>query len=178
MYRKEIRLSWDKGVKEVKIIDQISEIPNAYTYHTHCKSPIPLISERDFAEKRVEIVEDKHCVIFGFSLPDGLYDEVKKVIRCTNYFNIQEIEERNDYWLLTTYSQSDLKMPIPESFLSFTLPMKFNSWYEDYIKFFTKALKAQEKERKEQEKQAEKERKEAEKRAEKERKEAEKKNKK
>jgi len=168
MYRKDIRISWDKGLKDLNLIKQKSTSPNAYIYHTWCKSPIVLISERDFVEKRVEFLEEKYAVIIGLSVPENYYPEVKKVIRCNNYINIQEIEEKTDYWLFTTYSQTDLKMPIPDSFLNFTLPMKFNSWYEDYLKFFNKKYKDIEKEMEKLMKQKEKERKKKEKEKEKE----------
>lgn len=131
-------MGWDKGLKLVKKLEQVSSSPNAYVYQTWCKSVMGIISEREFLEKRTEIIEDNCAYLFGFAAPHDYIPEQKKVIRCVNYLNVQTIEEKNDYWLFTTYSQSDLKMPIPESFLNFTLPMKFNGWFEEYTKFISK----------------------------------------
>lgn len=128
-------------MKLVKRLEKLSDEPSAYIYHTWCKSPLILISERDFIEKRIEIVEDSFAYLFSFSVPKDLLPETKKVIRCTNYINIQIIEEKSDYWLFTNFSQSDLQMPIPENFLNFTLPGKFNSWYEEYVKYFKSQVK-------------------------------------
>lgn len=122
-------------MKEFERIETINNNPNTFLFHVWCKSPIVLISERDFLEKRFQIVEDNFAYLFSFQAPNEFLPENKKVIRCINYFNIQLIEERKDYWLLTNLGQSDLKMPIPESFLNFTLAPKFNSWYESYVKF-------------------------------------------
>ena len=137
MFNPIIRSSWDKSLKKVAKLEETSH-SFAYIYHTYFKSPIVLISEREFIEKRVEIIEPKYAILFGFSVPNNVVAENKKVIRCTNFYNCHIIEERNDYWLMTTITQSDLKMPIPENFLNFTLPMKFNGWYNEYMKFFKK----------------------------------------
>jgi len=141
-YNSKLRTEWDKGVKQVKLLETISESnPKAYIYHTWCKSPLILISEREFIEKRVEIVEDKYAILFASALPLDSFPENKKVIRCLNYINVQLVEEKQDYFLLTNYSQTDLKMPIPESFLNFTLPSKFNSWYSEFTKYLAKPKK-------------------------------------
>jgi len=144
MYDKNTRIGWDKALKEYSV-EKVLDSPISLICHLWFKSPLILVSERDFYEKRVEFLEDDYCVSIGFAANDSQKEEIKKVVRCLNYINIQEIIDLGEYWEFVSYGQSDLKMPIPESFLNFTLPMKFNDWYESYVKFINKDYKEIEK---------------------------------
>ena len=79
--------------------------------------------------------------MFSTSIPENASSLNKKAVRCINFINIQIIEEKDDHFLFTNYGQSDLKMPIPESFLNFTIPSKFTGWFEEYHKFSKKHFK-------------------------------------
>lgn len=141
MFEPNKRKIWDKSIKSVQLLDTIFEISpylKCYTYHTWFKSPMLLVSERDIVEKRIDIIEDGYAIMIGFSTPNDYISEQKKVIRCLNYINIQIVEERKDYFLFVNYGCGDLKMPIPESLLNFTLPSKYNDWFKEFTKSFKK----------------------------------------
>lgn len=65
-------------------------------------------------------------------------------------------------------------MPIPENFLNFTLPMKFNGWFENYTKYYTDIDKKNKKENEKIEKQEKKDREKVDKQEKKDREKAEK----
>lgn len=106
--------------------------------HTWCKSPIILVSDREFIEKRIEFIGEKKAIMFSMSVPEEVYPKNKDVIRCINFLNIQTVEDKDTHWLFTSFGQTDFKMPIPESFLNFTIPSKFTSWFEEFHKYLKK----------------------------------------
>jgi len=140
MFDVNIRLSWDKGLEKLRIVKEISTNPKSYICHTWCKSPIFLISEREFVEKRLEHHEEKISYMFSTSVPDDTIDKTKAT-RCVNFFNFQVVEEMDDRFLFTSYGQTDFKMIIPESLLNFTIPSKFRGWFEELHKFINKTYK-------------------------------------
>ncbi len=79
--------------------------------------------------------------MFSSSIPENITKENPKAVRCINFFNYQVIEEKDDHFYFTSYGQSDFKMPIPESFLNFTIPSKFTDWFENYHDFCKVAYK-------------------------------------
>lgn len=110
--------------------------------HTWCKSPILLVSERDFVEKKVFIRynKNKSGLLFSTSIPVDFYPN-KKACRCDNIINVQIFEEYDDHWLITCYGQSNLKMPLPEKLINFTIPGKFLDWFEEFKKAINNNIK-------------------------------------
>lgn len=140
MFDTKIRSSWDKGLEKVCVVKEISTNPKSYICHTWCKSPIFLISEREFVEKRIEHHEENVSYMFSTSVPDETIDKTKAT-RCINFFNFQIIEEVNDKFIFTSYGQTDLKMIIPETLLNVTIPSKFRGWFEEFHKYINKTYK-------------------------------------
>lgn len=97
-----------------------------------------MISDREYIEKRIEFHEEKRSVMFSMSVPDTLYPKNKDAIRCINYLNLQVIEDKETHWTFISFGQTDFKMPLPESFLNFTIPSKFTGWFEDFHKYLKK----------------------------------------
>jgi len=71
MYKPELRLSWDDGFKEFTILEGNDEV---YAFKSWFKSPMFIISERDFVDKRIEFIKDN--IYYNFC--SSLDEKVKK----------------------------------------------------------------------------------------------------
>lgn len=132
------RILWDKSLKDIKVIDKLNN--ESYLCHTWSKSPMVLVSERDFIDKKIEFYHKGTYFLFSTAVENTFLPENQKdkVIRCFSYYNIQTIHEEGDFFVYTTSGQADVKIPIPDSWLNFTLPGMFHSWFESVEKEINK----------------------------------------
>ena len=135
LYIPDLRLKWDKLLKNLEILDGKNE--SNYVISTLAKSPMFLISERDSIEKKFIFKNNDGNIMYAISssVPDNLYEIKKDVVRIINYFNYYKIVDEGDYFGFYSLNQSDLKMPIPQFLINVTLPTTTKSWQTSFEKF-------------------------------------------
>lgn len=105
------------------------------------------VSKRDIVDKFILINEDN--ALYGYQSPldedirNRLVEVKDNIIRATTYINTFKIwEDENFYHMITLY-QTDMKIKLPDSFISITLPFgvkKFYCNYYDKLKQYSKPI--------------------------------------
>jgi hypothetical protein len=107
MFIPEIRAEWDlniKSVQSIKYTDTYSIV------HTHLKSPLFIISERDIVDKKIEFISDGICYNFKTSVDDKFFKPVENVVRCVDYINLYLITEDEEFFYFIGVNQCDAKV--------------------------------------------------------------------
>ena len=134
IYFPELRLKWDKMLKNLEILD--GNIESNYVVSSMAKSPNFLISERESLEKKFIFKNKENTMyIISSSVPDNLFEMKKGVVRIFNYINYYKIVDEGDYLGFYSLNQSDFKMPIPQFLINVTLPTTTKSWQMSLEKF-------------------------------------------
>ena len=134
MNNPEIRLKWDKSLKDYKIIEGDK---NKYILHYICKSPMIFVSERDVIDKRYDFYSNNAFYDFSSSTNDNFLPEGKNIVRINDICSIFKMYEDGDDFKFMSITQVDTKMNIPPSMYSITMPGKLKEWYDklkNYIK--------------------------------------------
>lgn len=109
MYNPEVRLSWDKGIKGLEIVDK-ADNEFCYISHTTIPSPMFLVSERDLVEKKMIFTRDGICYNFATSVEDSFIESSKDVVRCTTLLGLTVLVEDEDCFYFMCFSQCDVKV--------------------------------------------------------------------
>ena len=134
MNNPEIRLKWDKSLKDYKIIEGDK---NKYILHYICKSPMIFVSERDVIDKRYDFYSNNAFYDFSSSTNDDFLPEGKNIVRINDICSFFKMYEDGDDFKFISVTQVDTKMNIPPSMYSITMPGKLKEWYDklkNYIK--------------------------------------------
>lgn len=107
MYNPEIRTSYDKSIKEYKIIEKISDF--SYIFYSWINSPIAMASERDVKDKRMEFIFKEKYFNFSSSI-DEIESEKKGVVRCKTYVNLLVMTNEKDTVKIENFCQIDAKV--------------------------------------------------------------------
>ena len=74
-------------------------------------------------KKNFELIPQKENIVRAFTL-----------INCAKYY------EDEKYLYLNAYYQTDMKIPIPDTFLQLTVPFTVNNFYKKSFEFFRKFI--------------------------------------
>ena len=135
LYIPDLRLKWDKLLKNLEILDGKNE--SNYVLNSLAKSPTFLMSERDCIEKKFIFKNKEGNIIYAISssVPDNLFEMKKDVVRIINYINYYKLVDEGDYFGFYSLNQTDFKMPIPQFLINVTLPTTTKSWQTSLEKF-------------------------------------------
>ena len=135
LYIPDLRLKWDKLLKNLEILDGKNE--SNYVLNSLAKSPTFLMSERDCIEKKFIFKNKEGNIIYAISssVPDNLFEMKKDVVRIINYINYYKLVDEGDYFGFYSLNQTDFKMPIPQFLINVTLPTTTKSWQSSLEKF-------------------------------------------
>ena len=138
LYEPQFRVSWDKILKNLDILDGEKNIN--YVCSTWAKSPTFFMSDRESLEKRCiyKNPEDNAIYIMSSSIPDELFPPKKEVVRITNYCNYYKLIDEGDYIGFYSLNQTDFKMSIPQFLINVTLPTTTKNWQVELEKFSQK----------------------------------------
>ena len=106
MFDAEIRLSYDKGIKEWKIFEKEE---NYIVFRGWFHSPIFLVSERDLIDKRIFFNKNGKYYSFASSI-ENYQSPQDNVIRIHNYLNALILSEDQDNFYFNCYNQMDAKV--------------------------------------------------------------------
>ena len=106
MYDHEIRMAYDKGIKEFKIYEQGE---NYFVYRGWYNSPMMFVSERDLIDKRISFSKDGIYYSFSSSI-DNFQPTQDKVVRIYNFLNTCILSEDDQNFYFNSYSQLDAKV--------------------------------------------------------------------
>ena len=134
MNNPEIRLKWDKSLKDYKIIEGDK---NKYILHYICKSPMIFVSERDVIDKRYDFYSNNAFYDFSSSTNHDFLPEGKNIVRINDICSFFKMYEDGDDFKFISVTQVDTKMNIPSSMYSITMPGKLKEWY-DKLKTYIK----------------------------------------
>jgi hypothetical protein len=107
MYKPEVRISWDKSIKQIKTLDS----GEGYSIiHIHYDSPMFLIAERDLVDKFINFYHDGVYYSLSTSVGTEVFDPIKGVVRCLNYLNLFALTEDDQFYYLSNFNQCDVKV--------------------------------------------------------------------
>ena len=131
MNNPEKRLSWDTTLTEYKILEK--EKNDVYIVHYICKSPLPFMSEREIIDKRYDFYENDIYYDFSSSVKDDFIPLDEDVVRITDLCSMYKIYEEGDFFNIVSITQMDTKYNLPNSLLSFQLPVSYKKWYDALV---------------------------------------------
>ena len=131
MNNPEKRLSWDTTLTEYKILEK--EKNDVYIVHYICKSPLPFMSEREIIDKRYDFYENDIYYDFSSSVKDDFIPLDEDVVRITDLCSMYKIYEEGDFFNIISITQLDTKYNLPNSLLSFQLPVSYKKWYDALV---------------------------------------------
>lgn len=127
----EKRLAWDTSLTDYKIIEK--EKDDVYVLHYICKSPLPFMSQRDIVDKRFDFYENDVYYDFSSSVNDDFIPLEDDIVRITDHCSMYKISEEEDSFNIVSLTQMDTKYNLPNSLLSYQLPINYKKWYDSLI---------------------------------------------
>ena len=131
MNNPEKRLSWDTSLTDYKIIEREKE--DVYILHLISKSPLPFMSQREVVEKRYDFYENDIYYDFSSSVKDDFIPLDEDAVRITDHCSMYKIYDEGDYFSIVSITQMDTKYNLPNSLLSYQLPISYKKWYDSLI---------------------------------------------
>lgn len=129
----EKRKKWDNNIKDYRIIEKIninSEIVKIIT-----NRQLPIISEKEFYDKRIEIEHDGSYYLFSSSIPENTNFISLDYDKAINYISLMIIKEDRDKFYFDFYNQDDTYANISDNFIESNLPNKVISFFGKYFEF-------------------------------------------
>ena len=133
MTNPELRKKWDKNIKEYKIVEKLRN--NAEIIRTVTNKQLAVIPEKEFYDKRINIIESGACYLFSTSVPDSNYLGVKNLDRGTNYLCVMIIKEDEENFYFDCFNQIDVNINIPIEFIESNLLNKVKIFFDQYFDF-------------------------------------------
>ena len=129
----ELRKKWDNNLKEYKIIEKINNNSEIIKIITNRLSDN--IEEKEFYDKRTEIINDGVYYLFSSSIPDNNnfisldYDKGK------NYLNIMVVMEDREKFYFDCLNQFDINVDLNDNIIGTNLPNKVKDFFGKYFEF-------------------------------------------
>lgn len=131
MNERETRMKWDKSMKDFIILDNTEK---NIIIRYYMKSPVILVSERDFIDKNCDFFENNYFFRYSSGVDDDLdekYKTYENVQRIFNYISIYTIEEDDENFIFKSINQVDYKMNMPPALMNVTLPFGLKDFYKN-----------------------------------------------
>lgn len=129
----EIRKKWDNNIKDYRIIEKINNNSEIVKIITN-RQP-PLISEKEFYNKRIEIENDGIYYLFSSSIPESTNFISLDYDKAINFLSLMIIKEEQGKFYFDFYNQDDTNDNITDNFIESNLPNKLISFFEKYFGF-------------------------------------------
>ena len=72
-------------------------------------------------------------MIFASSVKDEFAPINENIVRITNHCSMYKICEEGDFFNIISLTQLDTKFNLPNSLLSFQLPVTYKKWYDSLV---------------------------------------------
>ena len=108
---------------------------NAEIIRTVTNKQLAVIPEKEFYDKRINIIESGACYLFSTSVPDSNYLGVKNLDRGTNYLCVMIIKEDEENFYFDCFNQIDVNINIPIEFIESNLLNKVKNFFDQYFDF-------------------------------------------
>ena len=125
------RLIWDTSLNDYKIIER--EKDEVYLLHYIIKSPMMFMSDREVVEKRFDFYENDIYYDFSSSVKDDYIPTDENIVRITDFCSLYKMYEEKDDFYFVSITQMDTKYNIPNTLLSYQLPLNYKKWYDSLI---------------------------------------------
>lgn len=129
----EIRKKWDNNIKDYRIIEKINNNSEIVKIITN-RQP-PLITEKEFYNKRIEIDNDGIYYLFSSSIPESTNFISLDYDKAINFLSLMIIKEEQGKFYFDFYNQDDTNDNITDNFIESNLPNKLISFFEKYFGF-------------------------------------------
>ena len=133
------RNNWDSQFKLYAVIEGSEEGKEVKCIlHNWMKSPMFLVSERDFVDKRYDFFHNGRFYSFESSVNDDYIPLNENVTRINDIIFIQEIYEENENIVFRAMSQMNAKLSVPQVIINATLSGKLLGFYNGLINAINK----------------------------------------
>jgi hypothetical protein len=148
----EFRKEWDKNVYSFEILENL-EISNedkkkglnkSFIQLQIFNSPVFGVNKREMLDKKFSINYNDKLYIYQSSISEKknfeLIPQKENIVRAFTLINCAKYYEDEKYLYLNAYYQTDMKIPIPDTFLQLTVPFTVNNFYKKSFEFFRKFI--------------------------------------
>ena len=129
----EIRTKWDDNIIEYKIVEKLNN--NSEIIKIITKKQLPIISEKEFYDKRIGIFKDGIYYLFSSSIPDTSSIISLDYEKANNYICVMIVKEDTDYFYFDCFNQIDVNIELPENFIETNLPNKVVNFFKNFLNF-------------------------------------------
>ena len=129
----EIRKKWDNNIKDYRIIEKIND--NSEIVKLITNRQLPIISEKEFYNKRIEIENNRIYYLFSSSIPENTNFISLDYDKATNFLSLMIIKEDKNKFYFDLYNQNDTIDNINDNFIESNLPNRVISFFEKYFGF-------------------------------------------
>jgi hypothetical protein len=129
----EIRKKWDNNIKDYRIIEKINN--NSEIVKIITNKQLPIISEKEFYNKRIEIESNRIYYLFSSSIPENTNFISLDYDKAINFLSLMIIKEDKNKFYFDLYNQNDTIDNINDNFIESNLPNRVISFFEKYFEF-------------------------------------------
>ncbi len=152
----ERRKEWDKNINTFKILqnfeisneDKKKGLDKSFIQLQIYNSPIFGVSQREMVDKKFSIHYNNKLYIYQSSIEENKgYELIPKkdnIVRAFTLINCAIYSQDDDYLYLNAFYQTDMRIPIPDTFIQMTVPFTINTYYKRSFEFFQKFIDQQE----------------------------------
>lgn len=151
----ERRKEWDKNINTFELLynfeisndDNKKGLDKAFIQHQIYNSPIFGVSQREMVDKKFSIHYNNQLYVYQSSIEEKKgYEIVPKkddIVRAFTLINCAKYSQDDDYLYLNAFYQTDMRIPIPDTFIQMTVPFTINNYYKKSFEFFQKFIDQQ-----------------------------------
>lgn len=152
----ERRKEWDKNINTFKILqnfeisneDKKKGLDKSFIQLQIYNSPIFGVSQREMVDKKFSIHYNNKLYIYQSSIEENkgyeLIPKKENIVRAFTLINCAIYSQDDDYLYLNAFYQTDMRIPIPDTFIQMTVPFTINTYYKRSFEFFQKFIDQQE----------------------------------
>ena len=152
----ERRKEWDKNINTFELLynfeisndDNKKGLDKAFIQHQIYNSPIFGVSQREMVDKKFSIHYNNKLYIYQSSIEENkgyeLIPKKENIVRAFTLINCAIYSQDDDYLYLNAFYQTDMRIPIPDTFIQMTVPFTINTYYKRSFEFFQKFIDQQE----------------------------------
>ena len=129
----EIRKKWDNNIKDYRIIEKINN--NSEIVKIITNRQLPIISEKELYNKRIEIEHNGIYYLFSSSIPENTNFISLDYDKAINFLSLMIIKEDQNRFYFDFYNQDDTIDNINDNFIESNLPNRIISFFEKYFEF-------------------------------------------
>ena len=133
MMNPELRKKWDKNLKEYKIVEKMKY--NAEIIRIVTNKQLAVIPEKEFYDKRINIIDGGTYYLFSTSVPEINYLSVPNLDRGINDLCVMVVKEDDENFYFDCFNQIDVNINIPIEFIESNLVNKVRNFFDRFFEF-------------------------------------------